>query len=218
MEFPADPIAAVTHPDPYPYYRWLSAERPFALDQSLGMWVAASAEAVSEVLVDVRLHVRPAAEPIPRPFSGTAAGDVFGELARMNEGARHTDARKLVTTHLSEWNDARVAQIVKEVFPLLPTRHIDTVMWHLPAFALARGFGVAGSDLFMATEWIRALAEAFAPGASAPQVEAGSEAARRLRALLLEARLPPAAVANCIGILTQAYEATAGLIGNALMA
>jgi len=91
-------------------------------------------------------------------------------------------------------------------------------MWHLPAFALARGLGVAGSDLFMATEWIRALAEAFAPRASAPQVEAGSEAARRLRALLLKARLPPAAVANCIGILTQAFEATTGLIGNALMA
>jgi len=217
MEFPADPIAAVTHPDPYPYYRWLSAEKPFAFDQSLGLWVAASAETVGEVLADVRLSVRPAGEPIPQAISGTAAGRVFGELARMNEGARHAEARGVVTTRLAEWNDARMTQMIEEVWPLLPSKGIDAVMWCMPVFALARGLGVASRDIPMVATCVKSLVAAFAPGASTSQVEAGSEAADRLRALL-ETGIPPAAVANCIGILTQDFEATAGLIGNALLA
>ena len=40
---PADAVAAVVHPDPYPYYAALVADRPFAHDGALGMWVAASA-------------------------------------------------------------------------------------------------------------------------------------------------------------------------------
>ena len=45
--FPSDPIAAVTHPDPYPYYADLVARTPVYCDDTLGLWVAASAEAVT---------------------------------------------------------------------------------------------------------------------------------------------------------------------------
>ncbi len=45
MTFPADPIAAVIHPDPYPYYADLVARRPLYRDAALGLWVAASADA-----------------------------------------------------------------------------------------------------------------------------------------------------------------------------
>ena len=48
--WPADPIAATTHPDPYPYYAWLAAERPLYRDQGLALWVAAGAGAVASVL------------------------------------------------------------------------------------------------------------------------------------------------------------------------
>jgi hypothetical protein len=37
---PTDPIAAVTHPDPYPYYARLVAESPLYRDDALGLWVA----------------------------------------------------------------------------------------------------------------------------------------------------------------------------------
>jgi len=47
MLAPSDPIAAVTHPDPYPYYANLVAERPLYRDESLGLWVAAGAAAVT---------------------------------------------------------------------------------------------------------------------------------------------------------------------------
>ena len=40
--FLLDPIAAVIHPDPYPFYAGLVAERPLYRDDALGLWVAAS--------------------------------------------------------------------------------------------------------------------------------------------------------------------------------
>lgn len=46
-QFPSDPIAAVTHPNPYPYYADLAVRAPLAWDATLGLWVAASAEAVT---------------------------------------------------------------------------------------------------------------------------------------------------------------------------
>ena len=42
MTPPGNPIAAVTHPDPYPYYREMVATRPLHRDRDLGLWVAAS--------------------------------------------------------------------------------------------------------------------------------------------------------------------------------
>jgi len=64
--FPSDPIAAVTHPDPYPFYGRLAAERPFHRDPGLGMWVAAGPVEVRDVLASLDCRVRPAAEPVPR--------------------------------------------------------------------------------------------------------------------------------------------------------
>ena len=80
------PITAVTAPDPYPYYAALVARRPFGFDDDLGLWVAAGADAVSAVLADSALVVRPPAEPVPAGLVGTAAGDVFGRLVRMTDG------------------------------------------------------------------------------------------------------------------------------------
>jgi hypothetical protein len=40
MEQPPDAIAAVTHPDPYPYYADLVRRSPLYRDDTLGLWVA----------------------------------------------------------------------------------------------------------------------------------------------------------------------------------
>ena len=50
MIIPQDPIAAVTHPDPYAYYATLIKDKPLYHDQALGLWVASSAETVTSVL------------------------------------------------------------------------------------------------------------------------------------------------------------------------
>ena len=38
MDRPRDPVAAATHPDPYPYYRELITRRPLYHDDTLGLW------------------------------------------------------------------------------------------------------------------------------------------------------------------------------------
>ncbi|HEV8141500.1 MAG TPA: cytochrome P450, partial [Methylomirabilota bacterium] len=80
---PSDPVAAVTHPDPYAYYADLVAHRPLYRDESLGLWVASSAAAVTAVLTNDRCRVRPTAEPIPVALVGSTAAEIFRHLVRM---------------------------------------------------------------------------------------------------------------------------------------
>lgn len=70
--FPANALAAVAHPDPYPYYRALAEERPFDFDASLGMWVAAGPGALTEVLNHPALGVRPAGARVPAALASGA--------------------------------------------------------------------------------------------------------------------------------------------------
>ncbi|HTH74978.1 MAG TPA: cytochrome, partial [Trinickia sp.] len=39
--YPTDPLQAVTHPDPYPYYAELRMQTPLFKDAATGLWVAA---------------------------------------------------------------------------------------------------------------------------------------------------------------------------------
>ena len=69
--FPSDPIAAVTHANPYPDDEDLVARAPLAYDANLGFGVAASAEAVTAVLTSGLCRVRPPARsPCPAPSWG----------------------------------------------------------------------------------------------------------------------------------------------------
>lgn len=64
---PADPVAAVTHADPYPYYAALRDGPPLAWNEKLRLWVASRADVIEQVLqAHGALRVRPAAEPVPR--------------------------------------------------------------------------------------------------------------------------------------------------------
>src|SRR6185437_11784846 len=96
-----DPLQAVTHPNPYPYYAALRQCAPLIRDEATHLWVAARAQAVTAVLGDARLTVRPANEPVPRAIVGQPAGEVFGRLARMTEGESHRAARQALIAGLS---------------------------------------------------------------------------------------------------------------------
>ena len=86
MTFPSNPIAAVTHPDPYPYYTDLGTRAPLAWNATLGLWVAASAEAVTAVLTSELCRVRPTTEPVPRSLLGSPAADIFRHLTIAQAG------------------------------------------------------------------------------------------------------------------------------------
>ncbi len=91
---PTNPIAAVTHRDPYPYYSTLVDGPPLAFDTSLGLWVASRAASVTAVLGHPACRVRPLDAPVPPALRGTTAGALFGDLVRMNDGALRHDVPK----------------------------------------------------------------------------------------------------------------------------
>lgn len=66
---PADPLEAVAHPDPYPYYAALARERPFYHDDRLGLWVAAGPQAIRAVLTCPGRARAPPGNPCPRRWA-----------------------------------------------------------------------------------------------------------------------------------------------------
>lgn len=214
--FPSNPIAAVTHPDPYPYYADLAARAPLSWDATLGVWVAASSEAVTAVLTSEICRVRPPAEPVPQPLLGSPAADIFRHLVRMNDGPRHQALKPVITATLSALDArAEARRLASELDP----RPVNDFAFRLPVYTVATLLGAPPDALPTISRWMADFAPALAPGSTPEQVDRGKEAAGHLLSLFrsfLEA--DDAILANHIGFLFQAHDATAGLIGNTLLA
>ena len=213
--FPPDPIAAVTHADPYPYYADLVARAPFEHDARLGLRVAASAEAVTAVLTSDLCRVRPAAEPVPKALLGSSAADIFGRLVRMTDGPAQQALKRAVMAALGSLDGAAAAGPSREWAARLEPIPFEQA-FRLPAYVIGSLLGVADDNLPELARRIGDFAPALAPGSLPEQVERGREAAAHLLALFPGE--DKAMVANRIGFLFQAYDSTAGLIGNTLLA
>ncbi len=247
---PHDPIAAVTHPDPYAYYADLAARTPLYRDETLGLWVAASAAAVTDVLTSDCCRVRPLAEPAPAALLGSPAGDIFRQLVRMKDGPGHCPLKRAITatlggldaTHVAAESSTWAQLLADEIDPDDPS-HVSDLAFRLPVYVVARLLGVPRENLRQTMVWVGEFVRCLAPAASPDDLGRGGLAAgglldsvrslldtphsRRadglLAALMREATRvgrdgPDVIVANGIGFLFQAYEATAGLIGNTLVA
>lgn len=247
---PSDPIAAVTHPDPYPWYRQLARTRPFHYDATLKLWVAASASAVAEVLDHPDARVRPLSQPVPPALAGGPAGDLFGRLVRMNDGAAHAALKSVVLRQLAGLDLGLVRVRAHALAAALPRMTDDDAheatrwMFTLPVLTVADLLGLPlerDADGHVSTRvagFVSTIAMAMSPLATPADVEAGSAAAQwlvqdvgdnvpaappdsLLHALAHDARVAgidaPTMVANAVGLMIQACEATAGLVGNTLV-
>ncbi|MFE2855956.1 hypothetical protein ACFXJO_33145 [Streptomyces lavendulae] len=260
------PVEAVRLPDPYPFYARLVAERPFAFDEALGAWVAADAAAVRAVLGSGVLRVRPVAEPVPAGIAGTAAGEVFGQLVRMTDGAATARLKGAVAGALARADTAYAgelaARFTREALAGGGEVPYEELMFGVPARVVAVLAGLTGgADREAAhaiADFVRCIPATAGPedrdaaavaavrlrellgpvldsaAASGPEAAAGSGAGIREgygsgRAHTLLAELVRAAdreglvdlgplLSNAIGFLSQTYDATAGLIGNTLVA
>jgi len=247
MALPRDPVAAVTHPDPYPYYASLVAERPVYREEALGLWVASSAAAVTAVLSSDLCRVRPPAEPVPRGLLGSPAGDIFGHLVRMNDGPGHCPFKQAVSATLDSVDRIQAAEQSKisarilsgELEPAADPRRLTEFAFRLPVHVVAGLLGVPPDRLRETAQWTDDFVRCLSPLSTLEQIEQSKTAAGRLLDLfgsLLAGRgtggllgtLAAQArrlgredvdviVANGIGFLSQSYEATAGLIGNTLL-
>ncbi|HYM35829.1 MAG TPA: cytochrome P450 [Steroidobacteraceae bacterium] len=247
--FPANAIAAVTHPDPYPYYEYLVTHTPLFRDAALGLWVASSAEAVVAALTNDACRVRPLDEPVPKALVGSPAADIFGRLIRMNDGGGHCPFNRAVADTLASVDTSRIAehsmQWAKRLHgpgPIADLSHVTDYAFRLSVHVIGSLLGVADEKLTQVSEWTGDFVRCVFPASTPEQVEQGKAAAARLFAsfreildskrnatpnllttLAREAERVGRAdrdviIANGIGFLSQAYEATAGLISNTLLA
>ena len=232
-----DPISAVTHADPYPFYAGMRAEGGFRFEPGLRLWVASSAAAVAEVFANPACRVRPLAEPVPAALVGTAVGELFGRLMRMNEGPAHELPKRAAGPVLSGLDDEAVRSEAERCsLELLPGMPTSEWMHELSARVLGRLFGCPAEDLGRLAQDTGRFVAALSPLATPAQRDAGNGAAldllvfiRRLQGTGLLAELRHSAheshwnddlaiVSNAVGLLSQGHEATAGWIGNALVA
>lgn len=185
MPNPPNPIAAVTHPDPYPYYAELVATKPLYYDDALGLWVASSAEAVAAVLSSPLCLVRPPAEPVPRALLGSPAAEIFGQLVRMNDGAGHCPFKQAVSATLASVSLAQAAEQSRRWARVLADRYLSKhapewladFVFRLPTYVMGSLLGIPANMLEQLTGWIGDFVGCLAPTSSVEQLERGKRAA-----------------------------------------
>lgn len=230
---PRHALDAVVHPDPYPWYRRRVVEQPLAFDDELGLWIAASAEAVRAVLGHPSARVRPSAEPVPAALVGSNTGALFGRWARMTDGAFHARLKPVLTQTLvapsqvdelrppPDWCEAAAAGGVA----------LDAFVLGWPVQAMAGLVGLTSHEA-VALE-VRSLVAAVSPRADTAARERGETAASALLQRWSQAVATPLSTllaqaaqeagidfqiqrANAISLLVQTQDATAGLLANTL--
>ncbi|TCW79723.1 cytochrome P450 [Burkholderia sp. SRS-46] len=245
---PTDPIAAVTHRDPYPYYATLVDGPPLAFDAALGLWVASRADSVSAVLGHPACRVRPLDAPVPPALRGTTAGELFAQLIRMNDGALRHDApkRAMQAALASVDTDA----LRRRAFALAAQRRpanaapdaLDAWCMTVPVCAVADLLGFDDARLDGVAAWVTDFVAALSPLSTQVQLGRASDAAahllERMTTLVAATRADDsslvaavqraardvgwhasgALIANLVGLLSQTCEATAAWLGNTLVA
>lgn len=231
-DFPSDPLAAVTHPDPAPYYQQLQAMRPLYFDRALQLWVASSASVVEAVLAHPACRVRPTLQPLPAALLDTPLAGVFGRLIRMNDGEYHARLKPALAAALAVLPPLSVddcAQVLATMPARLDGAALDDWLFAAPLQIMARLLGLPPDVDRLAL--MRDFVAALSPLATAADIARGSAAVTPLLAQFaalpadasplyatLAQRITPAASlhANALGLLLQTWDASAGLIGNVL--
>ena len=214
--------------------------RELEWDGGRGMWIAAGAALVEEVLNHPALHVRPQVEPVPAALAGGSAAEVFAALVRMNDGARHAVAKGALQRALAASQGAQErARAVAERL-LADGRPIGAWVFEAPVSTVASLLGFADGDLPAVARWMGDFVACLSPLSTPAQIVTAHAASQRLLGAMQEmlrtapqgslaaavAREAAAAawrdeqaiLANLVGLLSQTYEATAGLLGNSLVA
>lgn len=246
MDSPLTPFSAPTSADPYDYYRDLAVQRPFYWDQDIKAWVASDARWVAWALHEADLGVRPLDEPVPKALGDSALADLFSRLARMNDGGRHECRRAMVAAAAQASSPHALLPFAQAAANALALAFqqgrlsLASYCHDTPIMAMSGLLGLSQVDQARACALIPAIVAGMAPGASGIAIEQGANGAAELMdtmgrvfasaphddligALRVHAQSHPGlsredACANAIGLLIQTYEATAGLVGNTLLA
>jgi len=206
------------------------------------VWVANGAALVEEVLGHPALRVRPVAEPVPAAIAGGSAGEIFGALVRMNDGERHAAPKLALQRALAQFAGPEAQLRAREVAARLLADGCSIGAWvfEAPVSTVASLLGFADAQLPAVARWMGDFVACLSPLSSAERIGQAHAASLRLLAAMRELlQAAPAGslaaavaeeaaaagwcndhaiLANLVGLLSQTYEATAGLLGNSLVA
>ena len=219
MEHPRHVLEAPSHPDPYSWYARMRVSRPFFFDEAINLWVVSGSYLVEQALLHPQLRVRPPAEPVPRALQERPAGEVFGQLVRMNDGDFHRRHRPEVEAHAGSFGAGDVAEAAEAATrDLVPRCDANALLSAIPVQAMARLLGVPEAALDRTVAWVQEFTQGIAAGASPEAMARADMAAQALMEQGERAGLSRVRAANRIALMQQAQDATAGLLGNAVRA
>lgn len=216
---PRHAVEAVVHADPYSYYAALRERTPLFFDEGLGLWVAVTHAVIDEALRHPSLRVRPPAEPVPRGLASTPVGEVFSQLVRMTDGDFHAQHKPQVERAARRFSMDDVGSAAAQAtHALLGKIEPNALLSAVPVRTMAMLLGVPEHALEQTTQWVIDFVKALGANPPAEVLAAANEAALALMAQGEVAGLDRAASANRIALMQQSLDATAGLIGNTILA
>ena len=180
-------------------------------------WVVARPEDVASALTSSALNVAPPGRP------AGDAGRLRARMARFSDGPDHARRRALTEALLPDVDAVRQAA-AERTEALLRDRTVPFDLMPLartvPVAALATALGVSPADSDRLVTLIGRLCDALSPSLTPPDPEPDADLVARELVALLEPVGPWDAeqVAAVVGVLFQARDATAALIGAALLA
>jgi cytochrome P450 len=216
--YPANPVAAACHDNPYPYYSDLLKGPALVFDEQLKLWVASRTAVIHEVLGNPHCLVRPSAEPVPSAIAGSSAGAIFAHLVRMNEGnTAHARPRFALQQAFGSVDLAGVGINTRQLAEALAGTHglpesfaLTPWMFDLPTYVVANLLGFDQAELPQLAAWMADFVRCLSPLSTDEQLTAASAAAREL--LLRFRRLVQAATTHESSLLGR-IRAEAALAG-----
>lgn len=226
LRAPKDPINAVTHPNPYPYYAALRESSPVHWIAAYNTWAVVSAQAVKTGLRLDCAKVRPPSAPIPDFLRGNPAGEVFGSLARMNDGTAHACQRERVLQLMRKVAAIDFAVRAEDVIETVAAAwcerpdgaSINEIARRMPVMTVLAALGLRPElheAMFTSTiAWVAGLS----PLATGAERQSAIDAMACMLSMLAENGVECIEdAASYISLLMQPHDGTVGLIGAGLL-
>lgn len=227
-------------PDPYPYYHGLLQGPALPFDPDSGCYLASRAAVITEVLQHPAVRVRPVSQPVPAALQGQHCGGVFAALLRMTDGPQQQHFKAILQRQLAGVTPMVLRDLCLSVLDhenglqLSDPTQFNRLMYQLPVQVVAQLLGMQPAAANQAAVAIADFVRCLPAQANAADISAANVATTKLLALLQDtlrdtsswsaalaaefgAATGQIATANLLGLLSQSYEATAGLLANSLI-
>ena len=182
------PLVLPTLANPYPYYKDLLLGALLPFDTHSNCWIASRAQVVQEVFESAHCVVRPVSELVPKNIVGSAAGDVFAHLVRMNEGEAHLPAKRVLQASLRSVDFSSVGSDATFFAEQLATIHaintgssLSSWMFELPVHVVGKTLGFSAEELPDLAVWMADFVRCLSPLSNTQQLADASLAAHKLQ-------------------------------------